>query len=280
MKTLTYIILVQLLFLTACQEWDTYSESGTEGLLKKVENENHEVIGEYTYKKGLLKESWNHSDYFMNDKNETYSYTFDENNLLIKKEGFQPGNMLMSSMTGAMDKDVSIAYEYDSDDRISKIITDYSYDENEELNYTITQNFEYPEDRKIITYGIYSSAYFDPSVASYIILKTCYSLNTDGDIETIEVYYDTNTGKRITSFEQDTYDNHWAPVNHEPQVYSKHNVLKKEIIVYNYDDDGNQSVSYESEYNYEYEYNSKGYPTKVTETWPNEIQNIKYYYYY
>lgn len=277
MKTFTcFIFIIQILLVAGCQNWDNYPEINMNGRLIRIEDKNHEVIGEYTYdKSGFLKESWSHSDYYMEDKNEEYTYTFDENYLLVKKDGFLPGNMVMSSIIGAMDKDVTSNYEYDSKDRISRITTNFVFDEMEEQNYETQLVFEYPEENVVI-----SRLNTINELANSVSPETKYTLNKKGNIETVEMYYKTNEENRTIYLEEYTYDSHPAPVNVEPGVHSANNVLNKTMTSYYYDENGNQTVSYVSTYTYEYEYNSKGYPDKMTETWPNEIQNINYYYYY
>ena len=281
MKTINYfIIIIQLILLAGCQNWDANPELSTEGFLNKIENGSHEVIGEYTYINGILTESWYHNDLFMNDKNEEYTYTYNSDNQLTEKEGFLPGNLLMSSITGAMDKNISVLYEYDAENRISKIVTSFEYDkESTDLNYKTTLNFEYQEVGEVITFEAFSSALYNPALANSVISKTKYKINKNDDIETVEQYNETNTGNIVTSLEEYTYDSNLSPVIPEPGVHSAHNVLMKKITVYNYDNQGNQSIGYVLEYSYNYEYNSKGYPSKVTETWPNQVQHIKYYYY-
>lgn len=276
MRPISYIIILSALVLFAgCKNWDVNPEISASGWLTKIENGDHQVIGENTYKNGLLKDSWYHTDYFMTGKNEEYTYTFNDNNRLIKKEGFQPGNMIMSSMTGAMDKNVTVTYEYDSNDRISKIKTSYDYPEMEEINYETQVRFEYPKANTVISYF-----YYVDELANSVTPKTRYTLNKNGNIEKKEVVYETDLGEQINTVEECTYDTYSAPYDFEPGIHSGNNILTKTITSYNYDEKGNQSVGYVSEYTYEYEYNSNGYPSKVTETWPNEIQNIKYYTYY
>ena len=48
---------------------------------------------------------------------------------------------------------------------------------------------------------------------------------------------------------------------------------------YTPDENGVQSVVYTSVYTYQYTYNNDGFPISQTETYPNEVVNVKYFKY-
>jgi hypothetical protein len=265
------MIFTAIMFFSACEK-DEYDQAlSSEGKISSVENADHKVIAEYTYKNGLLVKSWNEFDYYSFGEKAEYEYKYNNKGMLIEQTGYQPGIMYLSSITGAMGKNVYISYEYDENDRIKKITTSNDYGkDNEEINYTVNQQFEYPDAktvRSLVSSGNNFPVYHD------------YFFNDDGNIEKIEVYTFEDQIQVYYPTEEYTYDNKKAPYNVRPAPQSKNNVVKKIVTAYNYDEAGNRSVAYTSTYTYEYTYNSLGYPTSKTETYPNEIVIIEYYNY-
>ena len=246
------------------------------GLLSSIENEDHEIIAKYKYNRdGTLKSSESYSFNYNPNEWASFTYTYDSNGRLIKKEGFQPGNMLMSSIRGAADANVTAQYQYNSKGLVEAINFDFQYEEYSDINYTSHLGYEYPEEDTVIErYNI-----VDPAANSISTAKE-YHYNNAGNIEEVITYTENNTdGKRILSKEEYTFDDMNKPVAFEPTPQSANNVLTMNITAYNYAENGNQSVAYTSTYTYEYEYNKNGYPEKVSETFPNEYTEVKYYNY-
>lgn len=270
-----FILLFFFMMAASCTSEEITQEMSLDGKIKKIENEEHRLIGEFSYdKQGNLKSSWSKQEFYTPGKKEEYNYTFNEHQLLVKKEGFQPGNMIMSSMIGAADKNVNVVYEYDDQDRISKVQTDFEYPDNEVLDFGTQLKFEYQATGEVKT--VYNTI---DELANSVGPQSIYIINAEGNIESIASYYSMDDELRLTSKEEFTYDSNPAPYDPEPGVQSVNNVLSKKLTSYNYDEAGHQSLAYSSEFTYEYEYNSNGYPIKVVETRPNETQFTKYYYY-
>ncbi|MDA3927845.1 MAG: hypothetical protein PF541_02735 [Prolixibacteraceae bacterium] len=271
------VLSVFILLLTSCSQWDIDKDVDTSGYLKRIEDKSHSTIAEFKYNKnGSLKESWSNSLLFMSDKKEEYTYSYNEEGLLIEKEGFEPGNMIMSSMTGALDKDVVYSYVYDNKDRIEKITTSYLYEGMPELNYELTILFDYVSEDTIRTSSSFNrSESKEPSGFSEIIF------NNEGNIiEKNHYYIENGTEKRISLKEEFTYDTKKAPFSFDPEPKSRNNIVIKVQKGYNYFENENGEVSYTSSFTYEYEYNKNDYPTKAIETYPNEIINTRYYIYF
>jgi len=277
MKTPQLLLILLFAFLfSGCNKDDETELLKNEGLVIRIENNDHKTISEWEYNKNnTLKESWNHLDYFQEGKNSTYTYSFNSQGQLIKKEGFEPGNMLMSSYSGAMDKDVINTYSYNSDGTINHFTVECNYNTREELDYTLNISYQYPS-KNLIVMIVNNVNPTANSVASY----TDYVINNDSNIEEMISYNMISaTEKHIYSSTKFTYDKKKAPHSFEPGPVSKNNILTKTITSYYYDENGNQSIGYTSDYTYEYTYNDNGYPEKSIETYPNEIQNISYYFY-
>jgi len=276
MKPQILIVFALSVFLVAgCQLDDNEIVTDAKGLLKRVDDEKGETIAEYTYQRnGTLITSKEFNDFYSPGKHAEFKYTFDNEGRLTAKNGFEPGNMVMSSMTGAMDKYVTIGYEYDSENRISRIHSSYHYDELPDIDYETNLAFEYPDHRMVRTSFNHIRA-----EANTIISSTDYLFDKNGNIEELISYYSENNVKRITYKETYTYDDQNKPFDFNPGPQSVNNVLSKMMTAYNYDDKGTQSVAYESEYTYEYTYYRNGYPKSVAEIWPNEMVNTKYFYY-
>lgn len=268
-------VALSLLLLCSCVQ-DNYEKLiDSEGLLKRVEDDKGETIAEYTYRSnGTLKTSQEFSIYYMTGKHSEFDYTFDDNGLLQEKNGFEPGNMVMSSMTGAMDKYVTCKYEYDLENRISSIKTSYHYEELSDIDFETNFQFEYPDKETVR-----STFNYIREEANSGKTYNEYKFNNKGNIEELIVSYSFNNSERVSYKEEYTYDDQNTPYDFNPGPKSANNVLSKNMTAYNYDENGNQSIAYTSSYSYEYTYYRNGYPKSVTETWPNEQVNTKYYYY-
>ncbi len=269
------IVLIALLGF-GCNKTELTNLALNKGLIEKIKDKEGQTIDEYTYNENnTLKKSWHHSDYYMTGSDAEYQYTFNELGQLTNKSGFEPGNMVMSSMIGAMDKDVDYTYIYDKKGQLEKVIIDYDYKEFAEINYTLSYNYTYPSE-KLITKAINN---VNPAANSIMNYEDYVMDGDENIVEIIDYTMLSPTEKHVYSKTVFTYDTKKTPFAFEPGPTSKNNVLTKKVIAYNYDEKGKQSIAYTSEYTYEYEYNSDGYPEKMIETYPNKIQNINYYFY-
>jgi hypothetical protein len=277
MKPQYFLGIALMAFLAfGCNKTEFAKLASNQGLVEKIKDKEGQTVAEFSYNNDLtLKSSWHHLDYYMAGNDATYKYTFNENGQLTSKSGFEPGNMIMSSMIGAMDKDVDYTYFYDKKGQLERVIIDYDYKEYTELNYTLSYSYTYPSD-KLITKAI---NHVNPA-ANSIMNYEDYVKDTDGNIaEIVDYTLMSPTEKHIYSKTFFTYDAKKSPHFFEPGPTSKNNPLTKKVVAYNYDEKGMQSIAYTSEYTYEYDYNSDGYPEKMTETYPNDFQNINYYFY-
>ncbi|MCF8359541.1 MAG: hypothetical protein K9H26_12335 [Prolixibacteraceae bacterium] len=266
---------LSIIFFSACEKDEYDPALSSEGKISSIENEAHEIIARYAYKDGRLVKSWNINAAFHPDEKEEFEYKYNSKGLLIEQKGYQPGIIYMSSLTGALGKDLEIAYKYDDFDRLEKVETKTDYgDKYDDLNRTHYQECEYP-DEKTVRITSYSA---DPLANS---INGCleYFFDDNENIEKIESYYYVDQEKRLSYIEEYSYDSKLAPFNISPGPKSKNNMTKKEVTAYNYDEAGNRSVAYTSTYNYEYTYNSLGFPTSKTETYPNETVIVEYYNY-
>lgn len=271
MKSAKLIILVIIAALTSCDVDQLNPDVDKNGLIKKIEDETGEVVAQYNYNPdGTLKTSWFHMDVYMHGENEEYEYQYDSNQRLTEKEGLEPGNMIMSSMTGASKKEVRVTYEYDNYDRLIKLNKVYAFD-NSDWDYEISTVFKYPENNVITEHVVHAGGDVE-SVSEW-------KFDENGNIFEVEHLTVENDVRRLNSKEFRTYDDKKVPFNFEPLPTSKNNLIEKEIVVYDYNDAGEQSVSYTSTFVYSYEYNADGFPTKETETYPNKIEKVKIYTY-
>jgi hypothetical protein len=268
-------IFVVALLLPGCNKME-YNPPQSEGKIIEVLDEEENTIGEFTYNKnGLVKESWFVEDFYTTGEKAEYTYTFDSENRLIKKSGYEPGIMYMSSITGAMGKEVEYTYEYDDNGRIQKITTEYDYDIKYDCDYKLIDSFEYPNDSTII-----ESIRIVNQVANSINSHNEYQFDPSGNIATMLTYYNISEDEaRINTKTEYTYDNKKAPNSFEPQPSSKNNILKKNITMFNYDEEGNQTVVKPYSYSYKYTYNDDDYPISRTETLPGGTEIIKYFKY-
>jgi hypothetical protein len=271
-----FLILFSLLIslLTGCERFESNPDF-SKGKIRKILNKDEQTIGEFKYDNlGIVKESWLEEDFYTPGEKAEYSYTFDSKNRLIKKTGYEPGIMFMSSITGAMGKNVVYSYEYDDIDRIERITVDYDYKGYLDLNYSYNFSYEYPDNSSII-----ESANFVNPLANSIANYNQYHFNSNSNIDEMLTYNYVSGDKRISSKTEYEYDKKNAPFSFDPKPISKNNVLKKTITTYSYDDSGNQIVANPSVFTYEYTYNEDDFPISKTETSPNETVIIKYFLY-
>jgi hypothetical protein len=277
MKPISFLaILFTISLLQGCNKWE-YIPSSSEGKILEILNEEEQTIGKYIYdRNGLVKKSWFEEDFYTPGEKAEYTYKFDSNNRLIKKSGYEPGIMYMSSITGAMGRNVDYSFEYDSKGNIEKVRVDLDYDDKYNADFSRQTTFQYPEDSVVIS----TTNIIDP-LGNSLGSSLEYHFNAKGNIEkTNEFYMVSATEKRVTSETIYTCDTKKAPYSFEPLPSSKNNVLKKTITVYNYDEAGNQSIAYPSSvYTYKYTYNDDNYPVSQAETMPNGIVIIKYFKY-
>jgi hypothetical protein len=269
---LAIIILISLL--PGCNKGD-YSPS-SKGKITEILNDEELTIGKNSYDQdGLLKKSWFEEDFYTPGERAEYTYTFDSENRLTKKSGYEPGIIYMSSITGAMGKDVDYSYEYDSKGNLEKMRVDYDYDEKYSTDFSRQTTFQYPEKSIVIS----TTNNIDP-LGNSLSNGIEYHFNSKGNIEkNVSFYMISTTEKRIISETTFTYDDKKAPYSFEPLPSSKNNVLKETTTVYNYDDAGNQSIAYTSVYLFEYTYNNDEYHDSQTEILPNGTKIIKYFKY-
>ncbi len=267
----TYLFLIIVLSFTGCDKKDSFHDLAS-GKYIFIFNENDDTICSNFYdENGLLIKSISHDNAYSPGENAELNYTWNSDNLLIKKTGYIPGIMYMSSYQGAMGKDVKFVYEYDSDERISKITAAFHYPGFADIDYSTTQTFEYTKD-KVIEYNNHAQG--------EITSKTEYLFNNQGNIQTKFYYYKTEADSFImTNMEEFTYDNNKAPFQVEPAPKSKNNVLSNKITYYQSNGQGIYSQSYTSEYLTEYEYNIHGYPEKQSITYPNGYTETRIYKY-
>jgi hypothetical protein len=267
--------LLLFLYLTGCDTWEPNTASMI-GKIREIKNADKKTIGEFSYNcNGELKESWYTEDFYFDNERRKYSYTFNSKGQLIRKKGYEPGISFMSSMTGAMGKKVDYAYVYDSSGRIEQIKTDYTYDSDLKLDYSLQKSYQYPKDSIVVetTEYIYPSV---NSVTSYLE----YHFNSKGNIgKTISYYKVSENEYRVSVETTYTYDSENALFEPDPVPVSKNNFLTKTITTFNYNEFGNRIGTYSSLYHYEYTYNAEGFPKSRIETYPNGLNFTNYYKY-
>ncbi|MBP7508166.1 MAG: hypothetical protein KA807_10115 [Prolixibacteraceae bacterium] len=273
MKTMikTCISLFIILSLAGCDKNDSFHDL-VSGKYIFIFNEVNDTICANSYDKiGLLIKSISHDDAYSPGENAELNYTYNSNNLLVKKTGYIPGIMYISSYQGAMGKEVKLIYEYDENDRLSKITTFFHYPDFPEIDYTSIQTFEYFDD-KVIEYN--------GNTPEEITLRTEYLLNDKGNIQTKLYYYKSEADSFILNTKEEyTYDNYKTPFQAEPTPKSKNNVLTNKITYYQSDEQGIYYQSYTSDFSNEYEYNINGYPEKMIITYPNWNKETRIYKY-
>ncbi len=273
MKSLFKILISFFLILlfTQCDKNDLFHDAPSGKFIYILNQDSDTICSNYYDKTGLLKKSISHDNSYSPGENAELNYTYNSDNLITKKTGYIPGIMYMSSMQGAMGKDVSFKYEYDTNDRLLKITGDFHYSGYSNIDYTTIQTFEYMND-KVIQYN--------SNAQGEVSLKTEYLFNNKGNIHTKFYYYRSVTDSFImNNMEELTYDDYKAPFQVEPTPHSKNNVLSNKLTYYQSNEEGIYYQSYTSEYLNEYEYNIHGYPEKQTITYPNgliEVKNYKY----
>jgi hypothetical protein len=276
MKTQLFFILLVVTCLIAGCEKSEYAPTSPDGKIKEILDSTEQTIGKYSYNKNwMLTQSWSKEDLYTPGEKAEYTYTFDSEHKLTKKKGYEPGNMIMSSLTGAMGKNVVYSYTYNESGQLEKIIVEYNYPDYSDLDYKMNYTYEYPDDSKIIE----SINYVNP-LANSIASHNEYQFDSNENITKITNYYLLNgSDKRIVSETALTYDNQKVPFSFDPAPSSKNNLLTKNITVYNYNEAGNQTVAYTSVYSYEYIYNDDGYPVQQTEIMPNKVRIIRNFKY-
>jgi hypothetical protein len=276
MKRLKLLTMLFLSLLTSgCKEGE-FDAVDLNGRVKEILNEDKVTIGEYTYKSnGQLKESWRLEDYFTEGERKEYTYTYNSMGQIIERKGYEPGIIYMSSYQGAMGKEVDYNYEYDAEGRIFKIKADYDYGSDKIENYSTVTIFKYLENSIVVE----TISNIHP-LSDEIIYSKEYHYNPDGNIEKTIVYNKfSGTENRISEEVFFTYDDKKAPQLFEPGLVSANNILKESSTVYNYDENGNQSVAYTSKFTYEYSYYSDSYPECQIKTNPNGTKITRYFKY-
>ncbi len=266
-----YLCLLIILSFAGCDKNDSFHDLVT-GKYIYILNEASETICSNSYNKnGLLIKSISHDIAYSPGENAELNYIWNLNNLLVKKTGYIPGIIYMSSYSGAEGKDVKFIYEYDENDRLSKITTYFHYPDFPEIDYTTIQKFEYAND-KVIEYN--------GNTPEEITLRTEYLFNNNGNIHSKLYYYKTEADSFImNNMEEFTYDNNKTPFQAEPTPKSKNNVLTQKVTYYQSNEQGIYSQSYTSEFSNEYEYNIYGYPEKMIITYPNWNKETRIYKY-
>jgi hypothetical protein len=281
MKTFKTQILIIALAVSAtisgCCKTDDYFVYPDEGKIKTIADSDSKVISTFIYSEdGLITKSATHEYFYMTGENEELNYTYNSDKMLTEKSGFEPGILYMSSMTGAMGKDVVYKYEYDSEKRLSKVTKTYDYgNKYPDLNYTTVATYNYPEEGKIIElFSIVGMA------ANSTMTTTEYYYNKDRNIETKLILVTIgNEVQRLNTKEEFTYDTKKAPYQVEPTPQSKNNVLSHKSTTYNYSESGVRSEAYSSTFTYSYTYNSLGYPISMSKTLSNGIVELRKFYY-
>jgi hypothetical protein len=276
MNTLSIVGLFIVAFLFAgCDIWNP-NPANMKGKITEIQNGDKKTIGKYTYNaSGQMKESWFTEDSYSENEKQEYIYTFNSEGQLQRKKGYEPGIIYMSSITGAMGKDVDYSYEYDSEGRIIKIRVDLDYDDKYNADYSRLTTFQYPEKTIVIS----STSIIDP-LGNSLASSLEYHFDPKGNIEkTVGYYMVSATEKRIFQESVFTYDTKKSPYCVDPGPISENNVLTEVNTVFNYDDFGNRTIAYTSEFSFDYEYNAEGYPTSKTETYTNGTKITNYYKY-
>lgn len=264
----TFAIIIIILAISACTNYE-FDQSG---VVSHIENEDSETIAQYSYRNnGSLKSSKEYSVYYFEDAYEEFEYTFNDEGQLIEKEGFVPGNLVMSNIIGASDKKETASFSYFQNGKIKETISTINVltELDANLDYTTTTTYTY--DSNIVNETITMTTEYDT-----IISYNEYIFNDDGNISEIKHY---NGTKILYGYEKFTYDNMKKPYSFTDTPQSKNNVLTKDYYSCRYSDGEITSDEIITSYTYSYEYNESGYPTKSIETYPNKYENIKFYYY-
>ena len=277
LKTQHLLIAFALSFvLWSCNNDDDFTYPN-EGKIKTILDSDSKVISTFTYsEEGFITKSVTHEGFYLIGENEELDYIYDSDHKLIEKHGYEPGITYMSSMTGAMGKDVVYKYEYDSKKRLSKVTKTYDYDNKyPDLDYTTVSTYNYPEEGKIIElFSVINTA------GNSTLTSTEYIYNKDGNIETKLILVTIgNEVQRLNTEEVFIYDTKKAPYQVEPTPQSKNNVLSHTSTTFNYSESGVRSVAYSSTFIYSYTYNSLGYPESMSKTMPNGIVEVRKYSY-
>jgi hypothetical protein len=271
MKPITIFGLMIITLLLAGCEKNTLDALGNDGKIREILNGSEETIGKFRYNSdGNLKENWLKEEFYTLGEKAEYTYTYDSENRLAQKTGYEPGIIFMSSFTGAMGKNVVYSYEYNSEGKMQKVTVDYDYESEKVMNFSRQTVYEYSNDDVIVETPLIN----DPA-ANYVAGYTEFHFNSDGNIETIDYYSHVDGEDRLITETVMLYDKNPAPYNPEPVPTSKNNMLSKTITNYNYNENENRSIVY----TYEYTYNSDGFPDSQIETLPNEIEITKYFKY-
>lgn len=271
-----FIFIILLLLIAGCEKWNDSPQSETKGFLVKVENEEHEVIEKYEYNRNKnLESSWHKMFYFFENSKAEYEYQYNSKGLLLKKEGYEPGNPIMSSLVGALGKDVSYTYEYDLKNKLTRMQAEFDFGEYSDINYSMNYIYEYPNDSIII-----ERINNIDELANSVTNVNEYYFSKAGNLVKKQTYQDRNSpDKKFLSLEEYLYDNKKSYINLDAIRQSKNNTTEVKTTAYNYDENDVQSIAYTSIFKYKYAYNSDGYPESMTETYPNGQIIIKYYFY-
>lgn len=274
---LLFHITAFVLLVTACSKDNSELLVPTKGLLRKVENERGETVAQYTYNKnGTLKSSSEYNIFYTPGKNADFTYSYNSEGQMTGRNGFEPGNHIMSSLSGAMDKNVSCTYSYVTDTRqIQHSKTTYHFEEFEDLDYTHSVIYIYPDELTVHARQVYAH-----DSSNQMVSFSAYHFTADGNIDEILFYSDSENTDKPYQLDQFTYDDSPTPYNPLPGPKSVNNVLRKKTTVYHYDESGNQQVSYVTEIVFEYTYNRDGYPDTIKEIWPNSQVKTRHLSYY
>lgn len=274
MKNMLYIFLVSLL-ICSCRQWDEDLAGPREGQLEKIEDATGQVISKFEYKRnGLLESMWTHNGFYRAGSRFECEYYYDDEGELVKAVGFEPGNMIMSSLRGAMDHEFTIIYEYDQEGRLESKTTSFDYLEFDHVNYSLTTLYEYLDSGVVEI-----KSYADEQDLNGQHSFTKLWMDEDNNIVKKD-HFVSYEGDSIRIFSRDefTYDEHPKPFINDPEPNSSNNVTTKTVSSFNYEN-GARSVTHTSDYKYDYTYNNDGYPKKRTETWPNGIEKVENYFY-
>jgi hypothetical protein len=147
---LLFALFASILLLPGCNKQEINPDP-SEGKITEILNEGKKTIGNFIYdQNSLVIDSWFKEDFYLLDEKAEYSYSYNSENQLIQKTGYEPGIIYMSSMTGATGKNVVYRYEYDEKGRIEKVTVDYDYKSNLILNFSRIKTYQYPEKDLII----------------------------------------------------------------------------------------------------------------------------------
>jgi hypothetical protein len=266
--TLLFLLLFAALF--SCEKWENEPADETVAFISCVKNDEGGIVDEYEYRKNMLIKSCHVEPFFMSEKKAEYEYKYNDDKQLVEKTGFEPGNMIMSSIHGASDKNISCSYEYNGEGKLVKSLIDYEYLTFDEINHSAVYEYSYPDGNTILE----KVSAAQHSTGGSLIE---YRFSNDGNIIEILTYSTIDDEKgELLSKDKMEYDNKPAPFNCSPRPKSKNNMVRK-LSYY-----GSQSAQDEenpSIFEYEYTYNKNNYPETLIETWPNgQIFKRTFYY--